>query len=252
MVCSVVSNLPFAEIIKIMQRSIFMKTDSPSSAPIYLYPTLRMHPIKNHFIYHKEANNSALLLHVGFRTCGYYSNDKYPIKILKHVLNGFSGRLFTAFRTKRGLTYHSSAQSTYHEHGGYFNFFIQTDPTKLLMDGKDKPGIIPILVDLIVDLIKNGITAQELIVAKGNCKGKLLIELQDIDSLTEYNGINAVLQHNDVPFQRLYETHIEPITCAQVHAVIRKYIVYDNLVVGIVHSDMIPKKKIESLFCNIK
>lgn len=251
MVCSVVSNMSFTEICRIIKTSVFMKTDTLSTASVYMYPKLVLYPINKHFIYHKKLN-SALILHVGFRTCSYYDDDKYLVKVLQHILNGFSGRLFTTFRTKRGLTYHSSAHSTFHEHMGYFNFFIQTDPSKLITDGKGKPGIIPTLLDLIEDLIKNGITSEELVVAKGNCKGKQLIKLQDIDSIAEYNGLQVILKQTDVPFQQMFDKHIAPITCHQVNTMIRKYITYKNLVVGIVHKDTIPKNKIESLFHEAK
>ena len=251
MVCSIVSNLSFDRILHIIQSSVFTANQPTSVAPLYLYPTHTLQPITNHFIYHKKKGVSALHLHLGFRTCGYHSKDKYIITLLTHVLNGFSGRLFTAFRTKRGLTYHSSAETTYHEHMGYLHFSIETNPMKILQDGTHD-GILPILLQLIADLIHHGITEKELRIAKGNYKGKSLLALQSIDMLTEYNGINTVLHANDVPLRMIYKTHIEPITCAQVHHVIRKYITYNNLVVGIVHDHPISEKKIEQMCTNLK
>jgi len=247
MVCSIISNLSFASILEVIRTSAFMKKQQKSAAQVYLYPTLDLTPIDQHFTYHKKKGISAMILHVGFRSCSYYSDDKYKIKILKHVLNGFSGRLFTAFRTKRGLTYHTSANSTYHEHTGYFNFSIQTDPKKILTDGK-QDGVLPILISMMMDLITHGITEKELETAKGNCKGKMLMALQSIDSLAEYNGLLTVLKDKHVPFRQIYDTHIKSITCKQVNDIIRKYITYENLVVGIVHQTEIPKHTIEHLF----
>jgi predicted Zn-dependent peptidase len=186
-------------------------------------------------------------LHVGFRTCSSYSKDRYILKILKHILNGFSGRLFTIFRTKRGLTYRSSAKNTYHEHSGYFNFHIETDPEKLMVDGKDI-GIIPILIELIKDLVKNGVTAKEVEVAKGNFKGNMLIDLQSIDTLAEYNGISTILKDNEVSFNKVYDSYIKSITPLQINKIINKYFTHNNLVVGIVYDHEIEKKKIELMF----
>ena len=76
--------------------------------------------------------------------------------------------------------------------------------------------------------------------------------LFDIDSIAEYNGLQVILKQTDVPFQQMFDKHIAPITCQQVNTMIRKYITYKNLVVGIVHKDTIPKNKIESLFHEAK
>ena len=247
MVCSVVSTLSFSVIQDMIRATSFMNTDRNNLAPLYFYPTLTLQPITTHFSYYKKKGISSTILHVGFRTCNYYNKDKYIIQLLLHILNGFSGMLFSLFRTKHGLTYHSSAHVTYHEHAGYMNFFIQTDPTKLIYNGK-KDGCVPILLHLITDLIRNGITENQLEVAKGNIKGKLLLELQSIETLATYNGMSAVLQSNDIPLQYIYKTHIHPITCNQVHDIICKYMTYDNLVVGIAHDHDIPTEKIEHMF----
>jgi predicted Zn-dependent peptidase len=117
------------------------------------------------------------------------------------------------------------------------------------MDGK-KEGILPILIGLIRDLIQHGITDDDMKRAKGNCKGKVLMELQSIDSLASYNGMNAVFQHQPGTFQNFYKTHIESITVKQVHDVIRKYMTYENLAVGIAYEKDISKKRVEELFHN--
>ena len=247
MVCSVVSNIPFAQIVTFLKKSYFMNAVTSHPAQIHFYPTLSIEPINNHFIYHKKKGIAATILHVGFRTCSAYSNDRHILKILKHILNGFSGRLFTIFRTKRGLTYRSSAKSMHQEHTGYFNFHIETDPKKLLTDGKDL-GVIPILLQLIKDLIKNGVSAKEIEVAKGNFKGNMLMNLQSVDTLAEYNGVSTILKLNEVPFNKVYDAYIKSITLQQVNKIIDKYFIQDNLVVGIVYDHELDKKKIEQMF----
>ena len=246
MVCSIVSNVPFQKIIAFIKKTHFMKIASLSPAKQYLYPIRTLQPITDHFIYRIKKGLSAIILHVGFRTCNYYSDDMYIIKVLKHIMNGFSGRLFTAFRTKHGLTYRSSANTLYHEHTGYFNFNIQTDPKKLMED-EHHNGVLQILLDIIKDLKENGVTAKEVEVAKGNCKGGFLVDLQSVDTLAKYNGVATILKKDTVAFNDVYTKHIAPITYQQVNRIIHKYMIYSNLVVGIVHDHAIPKKKIESM-----
>jgi predicted Zn-dependent peptidase len=177
------------------------------------------------------------------------------LQLLKHVLNGFSGRLFTTFRSIHGLTYHSSASTTYHEHAGTFRIELQTDPTKLLYnpaDKKDGRGVIPILEELISNLIQHGVTQTELEIAKGNCKGKTLLHIQSMDTLAEYNGIHTILGVHDANYMKVYDNYIMPITCKQIYRVIRKYMTYERLMVGIVHKDAIQKNKIEHFFQQLK
>ena len=133
------------------------------------------------------------------------------------------------------------------EHTGYFNFHIETDPKKLLTDGKDL-GVIPILLQLIKDLIKNGVSAKEIEVAKGNFKGNMLMNLQSVDTLAEYNGVSTILKLNEVPFNKVYDAYIKSITIQQVNKIIDKYFIQDNLVVGIVYDHELDKKKIEQMF----
>jgi predicted Zn-dependent peptidase len=255
MVLSVISNLSFDAILKSIRHSEFVIERPLSVAPIHLYPTLEIQPIAEHFIYRKKSSLAATILHVGFRTCDFYNKDKYVLQLLKHVLNGFSGRLFTTFRSTHGLTYNSSASVLYHEHAGTFSIELQTDPTKLLYnatDKKDGRGVIPILIELICNLIQHGVTQKELEIAKGNCKGKTLLHIQSIDTLAEYNGIHTILGVHDANYMKVYDTYIAPITCKQIHTVIRKYMTYDRLMVGIVHKDVIQKNKIESFFQQLK
>jgi predicted Zn-dependent peptidase len=255
MVYSVISNLSFEDILKSIRQSEFVMRRPSSVAPLHLYPTLQIQPITEHFIYRKKNSIAATILHVGFRTCDFYNKDKHILQLLKHILNGFSGRLFTTFRTTHGLTYHSSAHTTYHEHAGIFSIELQTDPMKLLYNttaSKDKRGVIPILVELISDLIQHGITQKELEVAKGNCKGKMLVHIQSMDTLAEYNGVQTILGSNDVNYMNIYKTYIEPITCKQICDIIHKYMTYERLMVGIVYKNAIPKNKIEMQFQHIR
>ena len=98
----------------------------------------------------------------------------------------------------------------------------------------------------IVKLIKKGITKDELERFKGQMKGKYLMNLQDIDILTSYNGIEYILYHcessmqNNTSFQKdfvdyndIYEKYIAPITKKQINEIIRRYFVVENQVIYI-------------------
>jgi predicted Zn-dependent peptidase len=71
-------------------------------------------------------------------------------------------------------------------------------------------------------------------------KGKYLMNLQDIDILTSYNGIEYILSEDNSNFQNdfidyndIYETYIDKITKEDIDNIIRKYFVVENRIIYI-------------------
>lgn len=236
MVCSIVSSLSFSAIASIFKKSEFTANLPKHPHPIGLsYPILNLEiPKKSTIVFMKKKGISATIINVGFRTCPHSSKDKYAIRVLKHILNGFSGRLFTAFRTKHGLTYHSSCVTTYHEHTGYMMIKIQTDPKKIQQ-------VLHILFTLLIDLQKNGVNVDELRSAKGNIKGSILRQLESIQFISEYNGIEAILNDNIVSCEDIYEQFIKGVTKVSIDRIIKKYIYKENMVMGVMYDNSLPK-----------
>jgi zinc protease len=257
MVCSIVSNLSFSRIISILKGTDFMESNPLLETPLPIalsYPNLSLLPISDQckeprIEYIKKKGMSATILSIGFRTCNYYSPDKNILMLLQQILNGFSGKLFTALRTKHGLTYSSGCISEYQEHTGYFAIKVLTDPSKLMKDQEHHDGVLPVLIDLLLHLQHNGITSEDLQVAKGKIKGSFLLELQSINTVASYNGIQAVLPGSApiVPYQDIFETYLEKVTKSQIEKIIKKYIRKENMLVGILYDHMVSKKKIEEI-----
>jgi hypothetical protein len=66
------------------------------------------------------------------------------------------------------------------------------------------------------------------------------MDLENIDNITSYNGIEYILSPNDTIFQNdfveyndVYKHHIHNITLKQIHEGIRKYFVVENMIVYI-------------------
>ena len=259
MIFSISTNISFSKIINILETSFFVKTSinhnntkKRCSIPdIALpFPDLHLLPIqqeereqKIRLELFKKKGMSTNFVGVGFRTCDNKNKDKYTLILLKHVLNELSGRLFFLLREKHGLTYRSTCTIENKEHTGFFLIHAETDPHKTIYDdpstkksGKSvKPdGVLPIIIDLIRDLREKGITSEELKRFKGNIKGKYLMDLENIDNITSYNGIEYTLSQKDfVEYTDIYEKHIHNITLEQIHEVIHKYFVVENMIVYI-------------------
>lgn len=243
MVMSITSNLSFTKILHILKTSFFVKNKIRNINMQFQY-TLDLLPILSksnemRIEIYKKKGVSTNYVGVGFRTCTKKNPDIYPLKLLKHILNGLSGRLFTLLREKHGLTYRSNCVVEYKEHTGYLLIYAETDPHKTISDGSGG-GVLPIILQLIHDLIKKGITTEELERFKGNLKGMYLMNLQDIDTLTNYNGDKYILSDNSQEFQTnfvdyndIYQTYIDKITKEDIHNIIRKYFVVENRIIYI-------------------
>jgi len=241
MVVSIVSSLPYSHILNIITTSDLAKI---RTTPVTFRPCLTLLPLHDTFAvdYYYKKGISTTLIHLGFRTCKYTSKDTHILHVLQAVMNGFSGRLFIEFRTKRGLTYSTKCIMDSQEHMGYFSFFIQTDPKKVMT-------VIPILIKLLHD-IKRGISEDELTRAKAVMKGQLLRSMEQISTFATYNGSECMYGSKIIPFQNLYSVYSR-ITTKQINDVIDRYFHKENMVVCILYDKEIDKKKIDSLFARV-
>jgi predicted Zn-dependent peptidase len=135
----------------------------------------------------------------------------------------------------------------FNEHAGYLQIRVLTDPKRLIQE--DCNGVLPVLVHMIEELQKKGVTAEEVRHAKGGLKGSYLLNLQSIDAIASYNGSQIILtnQPPKVPFQEVYETYLAKVTKADIDRVIKTYLCKENLLVGILYDHAVPKKKIEEI-----
>jgi predicted Zn-dependent peptidase len=261
MVCSIVSNLSFSRVVNILKQTKFMES-SPTQKPLSIAlpsPILTLLPMNDHpeharIEYISKKGMAAAILSIGFRTCSYHSHDKYILMVLQQILNGYTGKLFMSLREKRGLTYTSSCTTEYEENTGNFMIRVVTDPNKLIKDHSTHDGVLPVLIQLIVHLQRNGVTNEDLRIAKGNIKGSFLLELQSNNTIATYNGIQTILGSPApiIPYQQIYDTYLNKITKAQIHQMIKKYICKENMVVGLLCDHTVSKKKIEEIINHVE
>lgn len=224
MFISVVTDKSFESIKKVIQ-----KTALPNIRPYSMQPTNLVVLAPQQDIVFKTIPNNKVenaLLTVSFRVCGADA-DRYVLSLLQNVLSGpMSSRLFVVLREKHGLVYSTNIDITHYHNVGGFTIFTQIDKTKLLGNTKT---LLPVLVDILDDLVKHGITEKELKDAKGYQKGQMLISMEDIDDPCYYNGENFLDSVQLVPLSDLYKQCYQPITVKQVNECIEKYFTRDRM-----------------------
>ena len=256
MVLSVVSHIPFSKFIDIVSHSDFTKA-TPSSPFIHCpNPVISYAPqTEPHYIIKTRKGLNTLHLIIGFRTCSQYVPDKYALNLLGNILGGFmNARLFAILREANGLTYSSYADTSYYNILGDFSISAETDPAKLLVnkDRKKGKGVLPLIVDIIADLQKNGVSASELRISKSNMKGSMVIEEEDNDNACFHNGSKMLLYDDGTPivsYHDRYDKYYKSITQQDIHDVIKKYFIKQNMTVCILGNHS-PSLKVVKEICD--
>jgi len=253
MIISIVSNLSIQSIKKIVMNSYFANSTSSKNKKqlqrnhsySQINHSLQLQKDIQFSLIKKRGVNNTLIT-IGFRTCSHDNPDRYPLEILKRVLSGtMSGRIFTILREKHNLIYSSRITTDYHEETGDFLLFTQTESDFLLKSD----GVLILLVKLLNDLMKNGITEEELKVAKGNYKGTLLKDLENINNQCEYNGNEVLIESSHIiPYSKLYDVCFKDITQKQVLSVIRQYFRRTNMSVCLLSETLPSLERVQKVF----
>ena len=111
----------------------------------------------------------------------------------------------------------------------------------------NKPGVLPLLIKLLNDLIEKGVNVNEIVTSKGYFKGSMNIELEDNDTTAEYNGKHFLLNPDKkiTPLCDVFDTHYKNITKTQLDMIIRKYFKNSNMNVCLIGEHMPSLKEIQ-------
>jgi predicted Zn-dependent peptidase len=232
MVLSIVSNISFQKINEALQRTFFMKTPKICNLNYNKYQKITTFSNQDKIEYNIQNKKGLTTLHlsIGFRTCPYNSEDKYILNLISNILGGTtSSRLFVLLRQDNGLTYRSSCYTKYYEHLGNLTIDIETDYHKILKDVKKK-GIIPLVIGILNNLILKGVTQAELNDSKSNLKGNMKLDLQDIETSAFHNGLSYLMDNENITgYNNIYDKYYANITKSQVHEIIKKYLIKENM-----------------------
>lgn len=137
-------------------------------------------------------------LGLGFEAYSIFDKRIYPLYLLAVILGGnMSSRLFTVIREQHGLAYYIKADIGAYQDKGSFLIQSGLDKTKI------KQAINLILAEL--KKVKDfGVTDKELKNAKEFLKGKLVLELEDSESVADWYGKQDLLLNKiSTPAERL-------------------------------------------------
>jgi predicted Zn-dependent peptidase len=237
-VISVVSSIAFNTIVRYVSTTPFAEQ---LQRPMKVSPLLNNnlgaldgHCTSNYMF--KSAPGDTARVEIGVRVCDQFKNeDCYTLNVLRKIIsNTMSSRLFVELREKRGLTYSSGAYMTLYETAGVFVIYATSDVDRLINDkkyseskSKTPPGIVPVMFDILDDLIENGVTEKEMKMAKQNIKDSLKMTSIAGGNKSAYNGVRVML-HNEtaadiIPNSSVFDKCYKNVTKTIVNEIIQKY-----------------------------
>ena len=236
MIVSIVSNIPFSTIKSMIKDCDFFKKLKPSICDVSKYQKVLLYSPQSTIEYNITNKKGVTTTHlsIGFRTCNYYSKDKYVLNMISNIIGGnSSSKLFNILREENGLTYKSSCYTTYYENLGDIRIVIESNPQKILKNGK-KQGVLPLIINILNGLIYKGITKEELIIFKNNIKGSMLLDIQNNESSAFHNGLETLMcVEKVVKYKDLYDEYYVKMNVDEVNKVLRKYLKKENMSVCI-------------------
>lgn len=185
---------------------------------------LGAHPISGQLFHLEFRETQQAHFVMGWPGIARTSPDRYTQSLLSILLGGnMSSRLFSEVREKRGLCYYvHSAVDQFHD-TGMFGAAAGVDPARL-------EEAIKVTIGEFVSLA-NGtkpFTAAELQRAKEFLAGKMVLGLEDSESVAQYYGMKQLLTGEIESPEEVLEK-VQAVTLEEVHALASRLIVPGSL-----------------------
>ena len=152
---------------------------------------------------------------MGWRGLDHSDPDRYALSIANQVFGGgMSSRLFQEVREERGLAYSVYSATSLYSDSGLLMVYAGTAPTRVA-------EVLSVIDDQVAALLADGVTDQELTVAKGYLEGSLLLGLEDSGSRMGRLGRSELSRGEVVPVDE-HVARIRAVTSADVTRVVRR------------------------------
>ncbi len=183
MVLTVAGNFDKTKVLNLTKKYFNQKSDQATKTNFAEFAAKQAAPRQS--ILFKDTEQVQVCL--GFPAYSLADKEFFPITLMSVILGGnMSSRLFTSIREEHGLAYYVKAAPTFYQDTGAF--VVQAG----LRKEKVYDGIKLILAEL-KKFRDKGFTSKELKSAKEFLKGKLVLELEDSESVAEWYGKQQLL-----------------------------------------------------------
>jgi zinc protease len=155
------------------------------------------------------------------------SDDYYALTIANQILGGpAANRLFSALRTRRGLTYGASSELNCYQAAGSWEAKTSTRTSETFK-------ALKVILDQRRELYDHFISEDELQTAKSYLIGHLALEFESSDSVAE-RVLDLMVHGLPLDYWNRFPEKIGPVTVQEVQAAVRRHLDPDQPVIVLV------------------
>jgi predicted Zn-dependent peptidase len=146
---------------------------------------------------HKDIEQ--LHCNIAFDCISYLSEERYVLSVLNSILGGsVNSRLFQKIRENSGLTYSIYSYGSSYRETGLFHIYAAMSPTQA-------PVVVKKIYQIITEIKKKGVTAEELSMTKEQIKTELILGNESSKSRMNSNGKALLNRGRLLPMEELIE-----------------------------------------------
>lgn len=164
---------------------------------------------------------------LGLPGLAYNDPDRRPLQVLDSILGGgMSSRLFQLLREDHGLAYHVGSYHNELSDAGMWVIYGSVDPEALR-------DAVALVLEILRELVRYGVTDEELSMVKEQVKGGLLLSLEDTWSVASRNGAHLLRYGQVMPVEQVV-AEVEAVTADDVRRVASRLMRSDGLHVAVI------------------
>lgn len=171
-------------------------------------------------VYKKKTEQVHMCLSV--KGVSYTNEDRFTFSILSSVLGGsMSSRLFQKVREQKGLVYSIYSYPTFYREGGLFTVYMGTQL-------KVTQEVMDITLQEIRQIKEKGITPDELMRAKEQLKGHMVLNMEDTSSRMSWL-LKSFYYYDKVNIVEEVMAKIDKVTADDVQRLANEYFITEDI-----------------------
>lgn len=173
-------------------------------------------PAYNRVVCKRDKDIEQMHLNIAFDGISYLSEERYILSILNSIFGGsINSRLFQRIRENSGLTYSIYSYGSSYRETGLFHIYAAMNPGQTA-------AVIKKIFQIINEIKKKGVSAEELLMTKEQIKTELILGHESAKSRMNSNGKSLINRGRIIPMEEMI-AGIEGVTLEDIHGFANRY-----------------------------
>lgn len=222
LVIAAAGNIKHSQIVELAASLLNSRISVPPAKKITLKRELKTPKIAAPIVVRQNKNLEQAHLVLATPFVGGRDERRYAADLLAGIIGGgTSSRLWQTIREERGLAYSVGAGAVMFRDCGYFSMFAGTSPDQA-------EEVIDLSIAEIRKLLKDGVTADELDLAKQQSRASILLSLEDSAARAATLAQSEMIHGCQIPIETTL-ARIEAVTRDELAELAREFFTTDNV-----------------------